>query len=656
MSTVIEQPKPFSLEGIAAIAQNVADRFKPLKVKWANVFTNNKLSKTDTHTQEKPLVGALAALKSLSDEHLVNSYKRLGNMENYLGSDEALAHDLRSLLTEYFQDNRDENIKSGALLQAKVDLFKDSQFREGVDTLGRIPSLPSPVSHTETAQLNLENNKKPIITNLENFTGKFNFDGVTKIWEKANNAVENTNNAASWKNIAGKVAETSGGIAIGIGLKMAFNTVATASGVGLIVAAGYGVTKTAMDEFKQHRKEDASFKEAFKKTLQTDINMDFMKKSLKNTAIFGAGMAIGIGADEEILEKLSPAIEIAKTYTAPFTDKLSELATSVSDNALFKGDWLPALTVPSISWPASWSFGKEDTTASKPQIVLSEPEILPQSPTEVIEKAPEIIAETIPPTPLETLATLTDQNSALVEKALDGNKNAMKEVAYGLLNDKLGFEQNRELGAQLMKQAADMGHLGAIKDVAYLEAHTDLLDVVAPETELAALEVTGQAKDILANAINGQPQAMNDAAIGLLNEKFGFPKDFDLGIEMLANAVELGHDKSLTDMKTLLDHNMATMDMLSSNAQMKLLDQGLISATELTQIAQSQLTERMLSEGAEGVCNITSDSCQFAETTSDERKGTITKLFNGMKSQVQSMANLVSFTQDAKPILVASIK
>ncbi|MBL4589358.1 MAG: hypothetical protein JKY11_04680, partial [Alphaproteobacteria bacterium] len=303
-----------------------------------------------------------------------------------------------------------------------------------------------------------------------------------------------------------------------------------------------------------------------------------------------------------------------------------------------------------------WSFGKENTTTPKPQIVQSEPEILTQSTPEVIEKAPPVIEETTPPTSLETLATLADQNPALVEKALDGNKNAMKEAAYGLLNDKLGFEQNRELGAQLMKQAADMGHLGAIKDVAYLEAHTDLLDAVAPETALAALEVTGQAKDILANAINGQPQAMNDAAIGLLNEKFGFPKDFDLGIEMLASAVELGHDKSLADMKTLLDHNMATIDMLSTDAQMKLLDHGLVNATELTLAAQSQLTERMLAEGAEGVCNIASDSCQFAETTSDERKSTITKLFNGMKSQVQSMANLVSFTQDAKPILVASIK
>ncbi len=404
----------------------------------------------------------------------------------------------------------------------------------------------------------------------------------------------------------------SGGIALGVGIKMAFNAAAQASGAGLVIgglAFTYGVGKTLLDKEAYYKKEDTHWGQ-FK---------ELTRQSFRNSAGLGASMAIGVNFEEirgiggMLAEKILP-------HVSPYIDQIKEMKNTVVTS--FK-NWLPKFRVNIPKSPQEL----QNPLMEKPAIVEINPPIIEET-TELLQQVEDLEPEiTVSPTPMEQLATLTG-NDALRDKALAGNPQALKDVAYGLLNEKLDFAENKELGAQLMKKAADLGNLQAMKDVKILET-MGLLDNLTIEEELSTLDnLKPQAQDILDRSAAGDPQAGNDAAIGLLNGRYGFSKDFDLGLDKLEELVEKGHPKSIEDMKTLVKHGMAKTLDLSTEAQIKL---------ELSSVNMN------------AVCSSKLRVCEFAENISTERKASIRTMFdfavNTTKEQTGKMFNLMTFSK-----------
>jgi hypothetical protein len=128
----------------------------------------------------------------------------------------------------------------------------------------------------------------------------------------------------------------------------------------------------------------------------------------------------------------------------------------------------PALVAPQIDMPAP--------VMSLPTLEMPE---MPEM-TDMTGAPPEIDTEPPPPPPpsaLETAFALASDSGAsamaqdTLERAMDGNAQAIKDMAYFLFNGFEGLEENTDLALELFNQAADMGNVQAQVDLAYIEYH-----------------------------------------------------------------------------------------------------------------------------------------------------------------------------------------
>ncbi len=431
----------------------------------------------------------------------------------------------------------------------------------------------------------------------------------------------------------GKIAEAGSGVAVGIGLKMAFNAAAigvgATTGLGIaavaVVALGYGVTKTVYDKYSEDRKifKLRSRRALLGRALSDNWNMDFAKTSLKNSAFFGIGATVGFVGPEEIMEKITPIIDKATPYIAPYTEGISKLLASTPSIT----NWIPDIKFPDISW----ADFKPDIFASSEDNFDTSTYIIKDGFSDLLSNSPDLVSDIVkPPSAMEQLSWLADSNELdkmeLINEALTGDSQALKDVAFNLLNERDGFESNPELGAQLMQEAANMGNAQAIKDVEYLKS-IGLIETLTMGQEINLLQGLSSAAQSIVDAMEaGDPQAKNDVAVGLLSGTLGFPQDFDLGLKLLEEGVENGHEKSIHDMQTLIEKEIINPLDLKMETQMKL----------------------QLSGGADAVCSRTlagenlKDACQFSSSVTPDDRSSIYKAFDAARQAVDNAKGFFS--------------
>lgn len=172
-------------------------------------------------------------------------------------------------------------------------------------------------------------------------------------------------------------------------------------------------------------------------------------------------------------------------------------------------------------------------------------------------------------------------------QALKGTEWAIKDLAHFYANGSGGLPQDTEIAAKLAMVSAEQGHtpstqflndlgrigvdVDAVRDeladnlaqatnseAAQLagaetviekpleggdvDISVSVVDAAALTDQIAALEgLTAHAEAIRQAALAGDSQSMGDMGLGLINERYGFPKNESLGVQLILEAAEQGN-------------------------------------------------------------------------------------------------------------------
>ncbi|MGB1077561.1 MAG: hypothetical protein ACPG05_04570 [Bdellovibrionales bacterium] len=522
------------------------------------------------------------------------------------------------------------DLKSQGPSKDQLEILKYGNVVPTITTLAGSPEVvkakPAPepenasssfTSSVSKMAMGFNNFIKPKITNFSQAVRDFSFKSFAQ--NKAND-VMNAGRALkqSYDNDkVGTLKSVACGVGTGIALKMAFNTAATATGVGLVATVGYGLTKTFKEEYDKSKRSGNGVWQALKDAGNTKVDLALLKRSAKHSAFFGLGFGLGLGVGAGIDSSIeSNATEVVPEATEkppvePIIDPLEEKA--------------PVEKAP-----------------------LSEP-ILPEDPI-FKEDMPQFV-ETVPDVELtemqQRLAGIEGMTPEVLETLKDASPQDVKDMAVSQLWSKDG---DQALGARLMEEAAKMGNKQAINDVVALRDMGILEQEASVDAQIAETTIP---ESISQRMASDNPrvvmQAKNDLAVAMLNGKefmdLGVEKNFPLGVTTLDELASAGHEKSLRDLDTLVHYGMVSQDNLSVETQMKLV----------------------LQDGALAACSRSLDTCSFSESAIDDAvaqssdskitnfslKEAISKGFNMLQTGDR---DVVPFNKAQTTGLVASIK
>lgn len=109
---------------------------------------------------------------------------------------------------------------------------------------------------------------------------------------------------------------------------------------------------------------------------------------------------------------------------------------------------------------------------------------------------------------VESKGTPNTALSKLMGRAFGGNMQALKDLAMGAWNGKLGVPMNKELARELYKAAAAGGNAQAVRDLAWIDSLKGS-GVSAPVAAPAALPVAAAAPTVVLDVAAPQPAALS---------------------------------------------------------------------------------------------------------------------------------------------------